>query len=393
MIFLPTLYIRDSKGSARAWAVRTEGARIIVSYGRVGGAVNAKVTVAKPKNIGKANETTPEQQAMLEAQSKWTKQVQREDYNEDIDQSGLQLRPMLALDYLKVPHRVKWNEAGGQPKLDGLRLTVGNRYVPNGYVPDEFEMLTRKGETYHVPHLIKPCSDLLNRVNEIAGGTCLALDGEAYIHGMPLQNIISRAKKYHKGLTEELQYHMFDLVIPGMPFRERHAILTEAMMSCDFDPTVLQRVDYVEYQDEAHMKLMHGKWVEMGYEGAMIRHLNSPYGIAQRSPDLFKYKEFHDDEFAIVDVWEDNNGNAMFTVEARDGQQLTCNDHVVTGTYQFGCTPKRPHIIRKAMLVNREKYIGKWITVKYQDLTVDNVPSFPVGLALRDCDDEGNPVH
>lgn len=392
MTTLPTLYIRDSKGKERQWSVRTDGAKVIVSHGQVGGKLTEKVTIAKAKNIGKANETTPEQQAMLEAQSKWNKQVDREDYHEDIEQAGQQLRPMLALDYTKVPHRVKWNQAVGQPKLDGLRLTVGNRYVPGGYVPGEFEMLTRKGEVYHVPHLVDPCDTLLSRVNQLVDNRCIALDGEAYIHGMPLQQIVSRAKKYQKGLTEHLEFHLFDLVIPGMGFVERHAVLTEAIMSCDYDPRLLQLVEYVELRDEEHMKEMHGIWTEAGYEGAMIRHANSDYGVAQRSPHLFKYKEFYDDEFQIVDVWEDNNGNAMFTVEAREGKKLACDDHVITKTYQFGCTPKRTHEVRKAMLANRDEYIGKWITVKYQDLTDDFVPSFPVGLALRDCDENGNPI-
>lgn len=397
---LPTLYIRDSKGKERQWSVRTDGAKIIVEHGLVEGKKTEKVTTAKAKNIGKVNETTPEQQALLEAQSKWTFQVNREDYHEDIERAGLQLRPMLALDYTKVPHRVNWDEAVGQPKLDGLRLTVGNRFAIchesreyRTYDPAEpFEMLTRKGETYSVPHLIEPCAKLLERVNEIVDGRCLALDGEAYIHGMPLQKIVSRAKKYQEGITEELEFHLFDLIIPGMGFAERHTVLVEALMS--IEPTdTLQIVHYVELNDEDHLKDWHGKWTELGYEGAMIRHAGSEYGIAQRSAHLFKFKEFYDDEFRIVDVWEDNNGNAMFTVEIKTGQKLTCNDHVATVPAEFGCTPKRTHVERKEMLKTPEEFIGKWITVKYQDLTIDNIPSFPVGLAIRDCDEDGNPVH
>lgn len=392
MEFLPTLYIRDSKGKERQWSVATDGAKIIVSYGLVGGKITEKITVAKGKNKGKANETTPEEQALLEAQSKWTKQVEREDYHQDIDLAGQQLRPMLALDYLKVPHRVDWSQAVGQPKLDGLRLTVGNRYVPGGYVPGEFEMLTRKGEVYVVHHLIDPCNTLLSRVNQIVDNRCIALDGEAYLHGLPLQQINSRAKKYRKGLTEELEFHLFDLVIPGMGFVDRHAVLYEAMMSCDFDPRLLQIVEYVNLTDEEMLYKMHGVWTQSGYEGAMIRHRNSEYAIAQRSADLFKYKEFHDDEFRIVDIWEDKNGNAMFTVEAFVGQKLNCKDHVVTERYVFDVTPKRTHDERKLMLQKKDEYIGKWITVKYQDLTDDFIPTFPVGLAIRDCDENGNPL-
>lgn len=390
---LPPVYIRDSKGKERMWSVTTEGANVVVSHGMVGGKIQEKVTLAKAKNIGKTNETTPEQQALLEAQSKWNHQVNREDYHQNIELAGRQLRPMLALDYNKVPHRVKWNEAIAQPKLDGLRLTVGNRLVPGGYIPGEFEMLTRKGEVYDVHHLVDPCNSLLVRVNQITGGRCIALDGEAYLHGMSLQQIVSRAKRYQRGLTEQLEFHLFDLVIPGMGFEERHAVLTEALFSCDYDPRLLQLVQCSDLEGEAHMKFLHGIYTQNGYEGLMIRHANSAYGIAQRSPDLFKYKHFHDDQFRIVDVWEDNNGNAMFTCEIFEGQKLTCHDHVATATATFGCTPKRTHVERKLMLVNKADYIGKWIKVKYQDLTDDKMPSFPVGLELRECDDHGNPLH
>jgi len=380
---LPTLYIRDSKGKERQWSVTTSGPNVIVSFGLVGGKIQSKTTTAKAKNIGKSNETTPDHQALLEAQSKWNKQVDREDYHQDIDLAGNQLRPMLALDYNKVPHRVDWTQALGQPKLDGLRLTVGNRFVPGGYIPGEFEMLTRKGEVYNVRHLVDPCHTLLERVNVLAKGQCLAVDGEAYLHGMSLQQIISRAKRYQKHLTDQLEFHLFDLVIPGMRFAERHRILTEAIYSCDYDPRLLQLVQCVELEDEAHMKEMHGIYTQKGYEGLMIRHAHSEYAIASRSPDLFKYKHFLDIECKIVKMWEDNNGNAMLTCQFNAGNSET----------EFGCTPKRTHVERKEMLKHPDKYIGKWIKVKYQDLTDDGMPQFPIGLELRDVDDDGNPLH
>lgn len=386
----PTLYIRDSKGKERCWSVRTEGVDIIVSHGIVGGKITEKRTTAKGKNIGKSNETTPEQQAVLEAQSKWNKQVDREDYHEDIEKAGLQLRPMLALDYTKVPHRVRWDKTIGQPKLDGLRLTVGNRFVPGGYVEGEFEMLTRKGEVYHVPHLVNPCDVLLREVNKIVGGRCIALDGEVYIHGMPLQQIVSRARKYRKGQTEELEFHVFDLVIQGMTFGERFHILDKTLRELSLNQVRL--VPKFVCNNEDDLQYLHGRFSEAGYEGAMLRHVDSQYAIGQRSPDLFKYKEFYDDEFQIIDVWEDKNGNAMFTMEARQGMKLSCGDHVVKETYTFNCTPKRTHDERKEMLGKKEQYIGQWLTVKYQDLSDDLVPTFPVGLALRECDDNGNPI-
>ena len=77
---LPTLYSIDSKQNIRQWRVWTEGADIIVEHGLMGGKLQQKRTTAKAKNTGRANATTAEEQAKLEAQSKWNAQVKLEDY-------------------------------------------------------------------------------------------------------------------------------------------------------------------------------------------------------------------------------------------------------------------------------------------------------------------------
>ena len=59
-----------------------------------------------------------------------------------------------------------------------------------------FEMMSRKGETYNVPHLKSLSESFLETVNNTLknfghDAECWALDGELYIHGVKLQrNII-----------------------------------------------------------------------------------------------------------------------------------------------------------------------------------------------------------
>lgn len=369
-----TLFSTDSVGRVRQWNTFADGADIVVRHGVVGGKITEKRKTAKPKNIGKINETTAEEQAIIECEAKHIFQIDREDYHPVIELANRQLRPMLALDYHKVPHRVMWNQALAQPKLDGLRLTVGRRFRDE----EGHEMMSRKGEVYVVPHLVEPTKDLLALVNTLCDNRCLALDGEAYIHGMPLQQITSLARKYREGETEKLQYWLFDLVIPDMPFAERYGILRKALKSY-YRNTVFELVPVHDISNETEMKYNHGMYTELGFEGLMIRHADSEYGIAKRSPDLFKYKHFFDEEACINDVWEDDNGNAMLTVTQKNG--MVCK-----------VTPKRTHEERKVMLEERDQYLGKWITVKYQTLTDDGVFQFPVGLGLRECDSDGNPL-
>ena len=374
------LFKYDSKGKIREWSVKTEGDSYIVSHGLKDGKIQEKTTVCKAKNIGKSNETTPEEQALLEAKAKHVFQVVRDDYHEDVEKSGLQLRPMLAMDYRKVGHRVDWKRAWTQPKLDGLRLTAGNRWIDNS----DHEMMTRKGDTYNVPHLMESTKMLLRIVNDICDkqghSQCQALDGEAYIHGLPLQKITSLARKYRKGKTEQLKYYIFDLIIPDMGFGKRYNILVKALREfnkIDNDHFVLVPVDTATNEDQ--MKELHGKYLEQGYEGLMIRHHDAHYGYGKRSADLFKYKEFFDCEALIIDIWSDKNNNCMLTVQLKNG--LEC-----------GVTPKRTHDARKEMLNQKDDLIGKWITVKYQALTDDGNLQFPVGLDIRECDAEGNPI-
>jgi len=374
MDYSRTLYSTDSKGKIRQWSITTLNDCYIVKHGVKDGKLQTKVTSCKAKNIGKANATTPETQAILEAQAKWTFQVNRDDYHWDVKLANRQIRPMLAMDYLKVPHRVDWEQAVAQPKLDGVRLTYGRRYRDES----GHEAMTRKGETYVLPHLIEPTTKLLALVNSLCGDKCLALDGEAYIHGMSLQNILRLVKKYRKGETEAVKYYIFDLVIPGMTFHERYRVIKEALDL--YGPTdIFETLMCKRIHNDEEMKVLHGQYTQDGYEGLIIRHADSEYGIAKRSPDLFKYKHFMDDEAKITDVWEDSNGNAMFTVTQKNRE---------------GCkvTPKRTHEERKQILLNKADYIGKWITCKFQTYTDDGVMQFPVGLALRHCTDDGVPI-
>lgn len=380
-MILPTLYAYDSKGKIRQWDCRSEGNVVIVTHGLKDGKMQEKRTVCKAKNVGRSNETTPEQQADLEARSKWNFQIQREDYAEDVEKSGLQLRPMLALDYTKVPHRVNWADVYTQPKLDGLRLTAGSRFHDVVNSTGEHELMTRKGEIYDIPHLMGVTKNLLDMVNEKCDGRCVALDGEAYIHGMPLQKITSLARKNQKG-SEKLVYMLFDLVIKDMPFRERYDLLKDTLEEYNRQNSPFTRemelvpVDMVSSEDV--MKHFHGVYTEQGYEGLMIRHASSEYKMG-RSPDLFKYKHFLDTEVKILEVWRDKNGNAVLTCQLKNG--LTCK-----------VTPKRTHDERKQMLKDAKDYVGKWITVKYQAETDDGNLQFPIGLDLRECDEHGNPL-
>ena len=65
---LPTLYKLDSKGKTREWTIRFDANEFWSAQGIVGMKIRQNnPTTCEGKNIGRSNETTPEEQAELEA--------------------------------------------------------------------------------------------------------------------------------------------------------------------------------------------------------------------------------------------------------------------------------------------------------------------------------------
>ena len=49
----------------------------------------------------------------------------------------------------------------------------------------------------------------------------------------------------------------------------------------------------------------------------------------------------------------------------------------------FAVRPTGTHEERKVLFENGDEYIGQQLTVKYQELTDEGIPRFPVGIAIR----------
>jgi len=125
--------------------------------------------------------------------------------------------------------------------------------------------------------------------------------------------------------------------------------------------------------NEADVMKYHKQFVADGYEGTMIRDPQMGYEIGKRSYSLLKLKDFVDAEYKIVDVVDgagSDVGLAIFELETTDGQR-------------FNCRPEGTQENRADLFKNRRKLIGKWLTVRYQELSKDGIPIFPVGVAIR----------
>lgn len=358
MFKLPKLFGYASNGSIKEWSIRVEKEEFIVSHGKMGGKLQEKRTTAKAKNVGRANETSPAKQAIKEAKAKWQKQVDK-GYAAVLEDAGKLLNPMLAHDYRKQGHRIEF-PAYAQPKLDGVRCLV-YKDKTEGVV-----FMSRGGKKYPpIKRIVDVVTPLFEENPE------LILDGELYIHGESLQNIVSAVKK-HKELTSKVEFWCFDVAIEGKPYKERRLIKKVLSSLKHRDGCLVFLID-VRAKDEDHLKELHDLWVNVGYEGIMVRNVDGDYKFNHRSPDLQKYKVFMDKEFPIIGHKVDKDGCVVWKVQVGEG--IEC-DVTPTGTKES----------KQALALVAETYYGKLLKTKFQAYTDGGNLSFPVGVELDRTD-------
>ena len=383
----PTLFGKSKTGKTQVWQIEViksgdgpaaagggQTAIIRVTYGYEGGkqVVNEK-EITKGKNLGKKNETSPYEQALLEAQSTWEGKIDG-GYAEKLGNAqapGLAsdnavaahktVSPMLAQDYHKQGKKIVF-PCYVQAKLDGVRSIFFNN-----------ALTSRNG---------KPFSGLDHIIAELAPATKegLILDGEVYSTTLSFQQFVGLVKKktYTAADKEQLKHvnlWVYDCVNDA-PFESRLATLKDFFSRNKF--TQIHLLPTEECATREGLKGFHDKYVLEGNEGLMVRNKQGMYQLGARSYDLQKYKEFEDAEYKVTGFTDGQGlekGLVIWTCETKDGQH-------------FQVRPRGTHEARaeifKDVTKNPKKYIGKELTVRFQELTGDGIPRFPVGISFRD---------
>lgn len=361
----PQLYALASTGKVKTWAVSVHeadgGAIIRKRHGYIDGKIQSNdKLISVGKNIGKANETSPWEQAVSEAQSSWTRQVDRKYITEiptEDNQSDIIL-PMLAQDFHKRKHNITY-PCYAQPKMNGVRC------LAHRVSEEEMIYLTRGGKRWETLDHLTPSIVTFLRVGEI-------LDGEIYHPDWTFQEIVRNVKKL-RDTSRELQFWIYDLADQEKTFTQRLEWLNENIPVPDPN---LVLVPTEEIQSEDDVKTIHDKFIiEGNFEGAIVRNANGLYRFDHRSADLQKYKEFVDEEFFIVGGVSGTGleeGCVVF-------ECLTKDDKV------FRVRPRGTREIRREWLDDIERLVGKPLTVRYKELSEDGIPiPSPVGIAIRD---------
>lgn len=395
---LPTLYAYDSKGKVKVWDIKVDDLNgyFTITHGQLGGKQQVKDTACKPKNKGKANETSAYTQACKEVKARWVKQTDK-GYAEKLGEGVEVLNPMLACDFRNRSSSIVY-PAYVQPKLDGVRCVCK-------LVDGVITFTSRGGKAYKVPkHILVDLEVFFDKHKDIV------LDGEVYIHGTPLQDIVSAVRNSPKKLPKDKNSVKYQSILEdNEKIENNHAKLTYCVFDIAYDaPWSIRRetlfwckdkyttvnlefIADIEINSEAEVYEYHDGYVSQGYEGVMIRNANGLYRWNYRSSELQKYKVFKDEEFLIVDIVEANEGFGVPVCKLNDTSKVS-PEYIKKFGYTFKATFKGSHKQRLALFMERDNIIGKSGTVKFQTYTNDGIPQFPVMLNLREVDANGIPM-
>ena len=361
---LSPLYKLDTKGKIRVWSVKADGPYIVSTHGIYEGKLQETRVLCKAKNVGRANETTPEEQAALEAVSQWTDKSVK--YSEIIPTSNSYIQkmtPMLA----KLPGKKPYIfPVDAQPKLDGYRCL--SRIDSTG----DINLISRSGKSFDLPHIVKAVKGL--------GLSNLYVDGELYKHGHTFQQISRMVKR---GDTS-LEYHIYDIVTdidgPSLEWSLRRDKLDAVMKACT--EVKLKLVVTTEISSQRELDAWFKVYRKQKYEGGIDRTHNGTYKFNGRSSDLTKLKARDDSEFLVTDIIMAEKGRAA------GGAIFVCANDINDET--FKCSMKRQtkedktFDLRREIYKNKDDHIGRILTVEFHGRSEGGIPREPVAKCFRD---------
>lgn len=349
---LKPLYKRSTTNKISFWEIEIEGNKFRTISGFMDGKkVTSDWTICKKKSYN-----TAEEQALKQAKSLHKKKKDRGAFEniKDVDKST-PFEPMLAKEYSKYKHKIVY-PIGSDPKLDGMRCCV----KADG-------MWSRTGKpVVSSPHIfksLKPIFDLY---------PTLVIDGELYADKLAanfdeIMGFVKHTKPTPEDLVEcekHIEFHVYDYDFTDGVKVDVCKVRKEKLKNDTFG---LKKYKYVKIvssyilNNEAEVEAKLLEYVELGYEGQILRVLNSLYQN-KRTKDLLKHKMWKTDEFTIIDVLEGEGKlagkAATFMVKTKRG---VITDVAVNGTFDYLID-----------LWNRRAELkGKECTVRYWDETKD----------------------
>lgn len=395
------LYKRNAKGDPIIWQIEKANDGYKVSYGAVCGHIHEEIISGK---LVKANE--------IESRIKAKRKEGYKELSELKDSGPVDIKDNIALVNYLYTYLPKNNTTDngftlpmlakvlkdnkpfdkrkylGQYKINGVRCIVGAVKTNDMFNPIRLTYRSREGTDWTpkltwMDEVILPAikDDLLDAMLE--EGACL--DGELYIPGYKVNDINSFVKNESLPQHLLLQYWCYDIAIDNMSYEARRKFKMDNInrLCYTFDTyeqhlnnkSKLILLPDVVISDINDATRFRDKFIGLGFEGLIVRDVNSAYQFGARNLAMLKYKRVDDAKFKIIDVVPEGVRTNLCKLVLRND----INDEL------FECTLNFDHSRQEYILKNKEKFIGKYAFVEYRERSgVKSVPFHAKAIDIND---------
>ena len=354
--------------------------------------------IREGKNIGKANATNVFTQALRDAFSKYNKQMAKSVEGEPTNEEGCEMYPpMLSQSYADQKVPVDWSLPS--PKYVQYKFN-GVRAIATMNAEGDVVMYSRTRKVYPGFSYLKAELFQLLLVAVDQKMQNVYLDGEVYKHGVPLQVISGTARQELNESKQEiikLEYHVYDLFIPDKPAltqTERMELLKKLQEQAG-ELKYIKFVTTWRIESKAELDQKYATALADGFEGLMLR-LDKPYEYSYNdyhSKYLLKFKPTLDGEYKILGYLAGTQGKSegalMFELEIPNPngppRVLTINLGMELDERKQ-LYVKMSQVEENGLTHFENKYKGKMLTIKYDELSTDGVPvrARTDGIVIRD---------
>lgn len=381
---MTTLYKRNAQGKPLAWSASESAGVITITHGLVGGTQHRETIEITSKKVNELNSRiNAKRKEGYKELSELKDNSSYELINPDTDlykyldtylpkysttSEGFVL-PMLAKVLDDNKPFEKYGMFIGQYKINGLRCIIGAKSNPTDMFNNIYLTYhSRTGEDWTAKMswmdeiiIQKLDKELIDAM--IEEGVCL--DGELYIPGYSVNDINSFVKNINLKQHYLLQYWCYDLCYENMTATHRmHLkakwcstaywvnIKTKEEHLNNKNLFVLLNNYLISNYDEAITA--RNNYIDLGFEGLIIRNPNSEYQFGKRNQAMFKFKKIDDGKFEIIDIISEGKKRKNL------GKLILRND---INDELFECTYNASHDAQEEILVNKDKYIGNYFAL------------------------------
>ena len=410
-----TLYKRNAAGKPLVWSGEEKDGRLEIRYGLVGGTMHVENIVVTKKNVNelqsrvntKRKEGYKELSELKDSLSDDAIKIAENAYTQLNDAKPLIyvlntylpkysttsegfVLPMLAKVLEDNKPFEKYGTMLGQWKIDGLRCIIGATDKSDDlFNPITLTYHSRTGEDWTnkmcwmdeilLPKISKNLLDMM--VEERA-----CLDGELYLPGYSVNDINSFVKNTQLAQHYKLQYWCYDICCENMSAIKRSNFLYD-----NLTPSAISLFETKKYHLENKGQLMllesievsnineamiaRDTYIDLGFEGLILRNPNAEYQFGKRNQAMFKFKKVDDGKFTIVDITSEHKRSDLPLFVCRND----INDEL------FECSINKPQDVQREMLIHKEKYIGKYMQVEFRARSgINKVPFHARGINIVD---------